>query len=81
MNKMLDEYGVTNVRWTDEELAAFETAWNEVVEEQSAQDEDFKRIAESYHGFPQGLQDLGRRPGPEADLSPPVGPTPSCPGA
>jgi TRAP-type mannitol/chloroaromatic compound transport system substrate-binding protein len=51
MNKMLEEYGVTNVRWSDEELAAFETAWNEVMDEQSAQDEDFKRIAESYRSF------------------------------
>jgi TRAP-type mannitol/chloroaromatic compound transport system substrate-binding protein len=51
MNKMLEEYGVTNVRWTDEELAAFEAAWDEVLEEQSAQDEDFKRIAESYQAF------------------------------
>jgi TRAP-type mannitol/chloroaromatic compound transport system substrate-binding protein len=51
MNKMLEEYGVTNVRWDDEELAAFETAWNEVVQEQSAQDADFKRIAESYYAF------------------------------
>jgi TRAP-type mannitol/chloroaromatic compound transport system substrate-binding protein len=51
MNKMLDEHGVTNVRWTDEELAAFERAWNEVLEEQSAQDEDFERIAESYLEF------------------------------
>jgi len=51
MNKMLDEYGVTNVRWGDEELAAFEQAWNEVLAEQSAQDEDFKRIAESYKAF------------------------------
>jgi TRAP-type mannitol/chloroaromatic compound transport system substrate-binding protein len=51
MNKMLEEYGVTNVRWDDEELAAFETAWNEVLAEQSAQDEDFKQIAESYAAF------------------------------
>jgi TRAP-type mannitol/chloroaromatic compound transport system substrate-binding protein len=51
MNKMLEEYGVTNVRWTDEELAAFEAAWNEVLEEQSAQNEDFKRIADSYQAF------------------------------
>jgi TRAP-type mannitol/chloroaromatic compound transport system substrate-binding protein len=51
MNKMLSEYGVTNVRWTDEELATFEKAWNEVIQEQSAQDEDFKRIAESYLAF------------------------------
>jgi TRAP-type mannitol/chloroaromatic compound transport system substrate-binding protein len=51
MNKMLEEYGVTNVRWTDEELAAFENAWNDVLEEQSAQDEDFARIADSYSAF------------------------------
>jgi TRAP-type mannitol/chloroaromatic compound transport system substrate-binding protein len=51
MNKMLEEYGVTNVRWSDEDLAAFEAAWNEVVEEQSADDEDFARIAESYYAF------------------------------
>ena len=51
MNKMLEEYGVTNVRWTDEELAAFQTAWNEVLQEQSAQDQDFKKIAESYAAF------------------------------
>ena len=51
MNKMLEEHGVTNVRWTDEELAAFEQAWSEVLEEQSAQDEDFKRIADSYTAF------------------------------
>jgi TRAP-type mannitol/chloroaromatic compound transport system substrate-binding protein len=51
MNKMLEEYGVTNVRWTDEELAAFETAWNEVLAEQSAADPDFKKIADSYLAF------------------------------
>jgi TRAP-type mannitol/chloroaromatic compound transport system substrate-binding protein len=51
MNKMLEEYGVTHVRWGDEELAAFEAAWNEVLAEQSAQDEDFKNIAESYAAF------------------------------
>ncbi len=51
MNKMLSEYGVTNVRWTDEELAAFEKAWHEVLQEQSAQDEDFKKIADSYLAF------------------------------
>ncbi|MGH6916433.1 MAG: C4-dicarboxylate ABC transporter, partial [Geminicoccaceae bacterium] len=51
MNTMLAEHGVTNVRWTDEELAAFEAAWIEVLEEQSAQDEDFKKIADSYLAF------------------------------
>jgi TRAP-type mannitol/chloroaromatic compound transport system substrate-binding protein len=51
MKKMLQEYEVTNVRWTDEELAAFEKAWNEVLQEQSAQDQDFKKIADSYLAF------------------------------
>ena len=51
MNTMLSEHGVTNMRWGDEELAAFEAAWNEVLEEQSAEDEDFKNIAESYKQF------------------------------
>ena len=69
MNTMLTEHGVTNVRWTDEELAAFEQAWSEVMEEQSAQDEDFRRSCRELYGVPQGVQDLGRRAGPEADLS------------
>jgi TRAP-type mannitol/chloroaromatic compound transport system substrate-binding protein len=51
MNTMLEEHGVTNVRWTDEQLAAFEEAWQEVLQEQSAQDEDFKKIADSYLAF------------------------------
>lgn len=51
MNEMKDKYGVTNVRWTDEELAAFETAWREVIEEESANDPDFKKIADSYLAF------------------------------
>jgi TRAP-type mannitol/chloroaromatic compound transport system substrate-binding protein len=48
MNKMLEEYGVTNVRWTDEQLAAIEKAWLEVLEEQSAADPLFKKVADSY---------------------------------
>ena len=51
MNKMLEEYGVTNVRWTDEQLAGFEQAWSEVLEEQSASDPLFKKVADSYLAF------------------------------
>jgi TRAP-type mannitol/chloroaromatic compound transport system substrate-binding protein len=51
MNKMKSDYGVTNVRWTDEELAVFEKAWHEVLEEQSAKDPTFKKIADSYLAF------------------------------
>src|ERR671919_1294060 len=41
MNEMLEKYGVTNRRWTDDQLAAFETAWLEVLEEESADDPIF----------------------------------------
>jgi TRAP-type mannitol/chloroaromatic compound transport system substrate-binding protein len=51
MNEMKSKYGVTNRRWTDEELAAFEKAWNEVVQEQSAADPDFKKIADSFYAW------------------------------
>ncbi len=51
MNKMKAEYGVTNVRWSDDELAAFEQAWLEVLEEESANDPLFKKVADSYLAF------------------------------
>ena len=51
MNEMLEKYGVDNVRWTDDELAAFEAAWTDVLEEQSAADPTFKRVADSYLAF------------------------------
>ncbi len=48
MDEMKSKYGVTNRRWTDEELAAFEKAWNEVLAEQAAKDPTFKKVADSY---------------------------------
>ena len=51
MNEMLDKYGVTNHRWTDEQLAVFEKAWNDVVAEESANDPLFKKVHESYAAF------------------------------
>jgi TRAP-type mannitol/chloroaromatic compound transport system substrate-binding protein len=48
MNKMLEDYGVTNKRWSDEDLAKFEQAWSEVLEEESANDPVFKKVADSY---------------------------------
>ena len=51
MNEMLDKYGVQNKRWTDEELAAFEQAWNEVLAEELAADPTFKKVADSYLAF------------------------------
>jgi TRAP-type mannitol/chloroaromatic compound transport system substrate-binding protein len=59
MNEMMAKYGVENVRWTDEELAAFETAWDEVLAEQSADDPTFKRVADSYLAFRKVYQTWG----------------------
>ena len=51
MLEMKDKYGVTNVRWSDADLAKFEQAWREVVEEESANDPIFKKVADSYFSF------------------------------
>jgi TRAP-type mannitol/chloroaromatic compound transport system substrate-binding protein len=51
MNEMLSKYGVTNMRWSDADLARFEKAWTEVVKEESAKDPFFKEIAESFYAF------------------------------
>ncbi len=51
MQKMKKEYGVTNRRWTDAQLAVFEAAWQEVVAEESAKDATFKEFADSYFAF------------------------------
>jgi TRAP-type mannitol/chloroaromatic compound transport system substrate-binding protein len=51
MNKMVEENGVKIHRWTDEELAAMEAAWVEVLEEQSAADPVFKKVADSYLAY------------------------------
>jgi TRAP-type mannitol/chloroaromatic compound transport system substrate-binding protein len=51
MNEMLEKHGVTNKRWGDEELAAFEKAWLEVLAEESENDPVFKKVADSYLAF------------------------------
>jgi len=51
MNENAEKFGVNNRRWTDEELAAFEKAWVEVVKEQSAKDELFKKVADSFYSW------------------------------
>jgi len=51
MNENVKKYGVHNRRWTDEQLAVFEKAWREVVQEQSAKDPLFKKVADSFYGF------------------------------
>lgn len=51
MSLMESKYGVTNRRWPDDVLTAFEKAWNEVLAEESAKDPLFKKVADSYLAF------------------------------
>jgi TRAP-type mannitol/chloroaromatic compound transport system substrate-binding protein len=51
MLDMQTKYGVTNRRWTDEQLGVFEKAWREVLVEESAADATFKEFADSYLAF------------------------------
>jgi TRAP-type mannitol/chloroaromatic compound transport system substrate-binding protein len=51
MNRMVEEHGVQVQRWTDDQLAALEEAWLQVLEEQSAADPLFKKVADSYQAF------------------------------
>jgi TRAP-type mannitol/chloroaromatic compound transport system substrate-binding protein len=51
MALMRDKHGVTNRRWPDDVIKAFEKAWLEVLKEESAKDPLFKKVADSYLGF------------------------------
>ena len=51
MALMQTKHGVNVRRWPDETLKTFEKAWFEVVEEESAKDELFKKIADHFYGF------------------------------
>ena len=51
MVEMRDKYKVQLRRWKDSDLAAFEKAWLEVIQEESAKDPLFKKIADDYLGF------------------------------
>ena len=52
-------------RWTDEELAAFEEAWLEVLDEQSAAGPELQEGRRQLSRLPRELQDLGRGAVPE----------------
>ena len=51
MERMRTEKGVQTLRWPDEDLAKFQAAWEEVVAEQAAKSEVFKKVYESYRDF------------------------------
>jgi TRAP-type mannitol/chloroaromatic compound transport system substrate-binding protein len=48
MQEMKEKHKVTNRRWSDDDLRAFEKAWLEVLKEESAKDELFKKVADHY---------------------------------
>jgi TRAP-type mannitol/chloroaromatic compound transport system substrate-binding protein len=48
MAEMQAKYNVKVKRWSDADLAAFEKAWLEVLEEESAKDPLFKKVADHY---------------------------------
>ncbi len=51
MAEMGSKYGVTNYRWPDSTLKIMESAWLEVVAEDSAKDPLFKKVADSFFSF------------------------------
>jgi TRAP-type mannitol/chloroaromatic compound transport system substrate-binding protein len=51
MAKMQKDFGVNIRRWPDETLKTFEAAWLEVVQEESAADPLFKKIADHFYAF------------------------------
>lgn len=51
MAVMREKHGVTVKRWPDETLAKFEEAWFEVVEEESAKDPLFKKVADHFYDY------------------------------
>ena len=48
MQEMRDKHKVTNRRWSDDDLKAFEKAWLEVLAEESDKDPLFKKVADNY---------------------------------
>src|SRR5262245_22612036 len=48
VQEMKEKHKVTNRRWSDDDLRAFEKAWLEVLAEESAKDPLFKKVADSY---------------------------------
>ena len=51
MAEMRDKHKVQIKRWKDSDIAAFEKAWLEVIQEESAKDPLFKKIADDYLDF------------------------------
>ena len=59
MVEMGEKYGVITKRWRDDQLAVFEKAWRETLEEDAAKDALFKEVADSYLGFRKSYKKWG----------------------
>jgi TRAP-type mannitol/chloroaromatic compound transport system substrate-binding protein len=51
MKEMTQKFGVQIKRWPDDQIAVFEKTWLEVLQEESAKDPLFKKIADDYLAF------------------------------
>ena len=51
MDDLTTKFGVNVRRWPDSTLAKFEKAWLEVVEEESAKDPLFKKVADHFYAY------------------------------
>jgi TRAP-type mannitol/chloroaromatic compound transport system substrate-binding protein len=51
MVEMGTKYGVKTMRWRDDQLAVFEQAWLDVLNEDAKTDAKFKEVADSYLSF------------------------------
>ena len=51
MAEMSEKHGVKIKRWSDEDLAKFEKAWLEVIQEESAKDPLFKKVSDHFLEF------------------------------
>jgi TRAP-type mannitol/chloroaromatic compound transport system substrate-binding protein len=68
MKKNVEERGVTNMYWSDDMLAQFKKAWQEVEAEQAAKDAFFKKVSEDLGAFRENYklwQTYGFLPRPE----------------
>ena len=59
MRRTRDDPGVNIKYWSPETLAAFAKVWNEVVEEESRNKSNFRRMYASYSKFHEEFRQLG----------------------
>ena len=68
MAEYQEKHGVKVKRWSDEDLAAFEKAWLEVLAEELAKDPLFKKVADHYLDYRKKFVGVGHVADDEAHL-------------